>query len=303
MTNFENRLDELQREVTEKIVADLRKFESSGKTPSWIKPWKETGKNGMPQNLSGRFYSGINVLVLMLVQELNGYSSSKWGTFKAIKGEGGIVLKGETSTPGFFYKSLQVLKKDQSGRITLDEEGKPEMIEVFMLRYYSLFNLRQTTLKPEEPVEKLPVQPQFTAVQKLVKNSNAKLESGFNKAFYIPRLDLIRMPGLDQFKTEEDYWATLLHELVHWTGHETRLDRLKKFSYPTEELIAELGASFLCAEFNINGNPQHSEYIHHWIKEMESDYKHVFKIAAQASQAHRMLIELNPELKTNEVAA
>lgn len=303
MTNYEKKLDELQHDVTDKIVADLRKFDSSGKTPSWIKPWKETGKNGIPQNLSGRFYSGINVLVLLLTQELKGYPSSRWGTFKAVKDEGGMVLKGETSTPGFFYKTLQVLKKDQSGHVSLDKDGNPEMTEVFMLRYYSLFNLCQTTLKPDEASEEVPVQPQFSAVQELVKNSEAMVESGFNKACYIPQLDLIRIPGHGQFRSEEDYWATLLHELVHWTGHQTRLDRLKQFSYPTEELIAELGASFVCAEFNIKGNLQHSEYIHHWINEMEGDYKLVFKVAAQASQAHRMLIGLYSDVNSNEVAA
>jgi antirestriction protein ArdC len=303
MTDYEKRLETLQHEVTEKILTDLREFESNGKSPSWVKPWRDNGQNLLPQNLSGRPYSGINVLVLMLTQELEGYPSCKWGTFKSIKDRGGSPYKGEKATPGFFYKSIQIPIRDNTGRYILDKEGQRTVSEVFLLRYYSLFNLSQTTLNNVELAKNSPVQSESIGIDNLVRYTKAKIEFGFDKACYIPRLDLIKMPGIAQFKTNGDYWATLLHELVHWTGYETRLNRLKQFSYPSEELIAELGASFLCAEFGINGSLQHSEYIHHWIKEMEGDYKHIFKVTAQASQAHRMLKEFHSVESGNEDSA
>ncbi len=240
-----------------------------------MKPWRTIGGNGLPQNLDGRNYSGINTLVLLLTGELNGYVTNRWGTFKAIKDKGGSVRKGKKATPAFFYKSRLIEKKDENGGVVRDNEGKPVMNNVYLLRYYSLFNLSQTTIKTDAEPEENSIETKFPELAVLVDKSKALIEHGFDKACYVGRSDRIRMSALKQFKSEENYWATLLHELVHWTGHETRLNRFKQFSYPTGELVAELGASFLCAEFNIDGSFQHSEYIHHCIKEMEEDCKFV----------------------------
>ena len=295
MSDAKERLEAIRQEVTQKVIADLKKYELEGKSPTWIKPWRTNGENGLPQNLDGRNYSGINNLVLLLTKESKGYTSDRWGTFKAIKDNGGIVKKGETATPAFFYKRHLFKEKSENGIAVRDENGKPMVNSVYLLRYYNVFNVSQTTLKTEVDLQENLGETRYSGLSELVGCSKAVIDYGYDKACYSVDADRICMPALRQFKTEEDYWATLLHEMVHWTGHESRMDRFKQFSYPTEELIAELGASFLCAEFNVDGNLQHSEYIHSWIKELEGDSKHIFKAAAQASQAHRMIKAFHSE--------
>jgi antirestriction protein ArdC len=303
MTDYKEKLEKLQHEVTDNIVADLKRYESEGEAPAWIKPWRSGGGNRLPQNLDGRYYSGINVLILLQTRESKGYSSNRWGTFKAIKDRGGRVLCDESATQVFFYKSHFVKKRNEDVLVNGDEKDSDDGSRILLLRYYNLFNLCQTTIDTDESPEEISEEKKFPELSDLVNSTKAMIGHGFSKASYTPSSDRIKMPELSQFKTEEDYWATLLHEMVHWTGHESRLNRYKKFSYPTEELIAELGASFLCAEFNVNGCLQHSEYIHSWIKEMQGNCKHIFKVAAQASQAHRMLKELHSETSSDEVSA
>ena len=305
MTDFKEKLEKLQHEVTDKIVADLKRYQVEGKSPAWIKPWRSTGSSGLPQNLDGRLYSGINVLILQQAQESKDYPSNRWGTYKAIKDRGGMVLKGETATSVFFYKSHFVKRKNLKSDETVTEGQSSHRNRIYLLRNYNLFNLSQTTVEPDGEKDEISEETKYLELSNLIDSSQAVIEHGYSKACYRLGSDRISMPGKSRFKTEEDYWATLLHEMVHWTGHGNRLDRFEHFSYATEELIAELGASFLCAEYNIEGDLQHSEYIHSWIKEMEDDYKLIFKAAARASQAHRLIKENHSTLSSSgdEVAA
>lgn len=264
--------------ITERIVAQLE----AGTVP-WRKPWNGTA--GMPKNLkSGKDYRGINVFLLHSL----GYESPYFLTFKQAKDRGGHVSKGEKGCPVVFWKLLDV---DEAGE-TITTRRVP------MLRYYTVFNAAQceginapTIDVPERKHE--PVQAAQATVEAMPHPPG--IVHGYTGAAYSPRTDIVRMPKPGRFESSEAYYKTLFHELTHSTGHSSRLDRnvdlkLAAFGspdYSREELVAEMGAAFLCGDAGILDAQieQSAAYIAGWLKALRNDRKLVVTAAAQAQKA------------------
>jgi antirestriction protein ArdC len=270
---------DLHEQITARIIAQIE----AGTVP-WIRPWSEIGGDGLPRNhVTNRAYSGINVIQLWWAAAGRGYKSGRWLTFKQAKAQGGSVKRGETGTEVIF------LKPAVSKRV---ENGVEVEHRYTVLKSYTVFSHEQC-----EGIKPVPVKPptvvtagtrnaSFVAA---VEATDAHINTGGDRAFYTPTLDYIGMPTLDQFSSAAHYDATLAHELVHWTGHKTRLDRFGNTrttaSYAFEELIAELGASFICSAWGIDGDLRHADYLASWLKILKEDSKALMSAASLASKA------------------
>jgi len=284
--------------VTNSIV---KQIESNGILP-WRCPWQVSSTNNcLPFNFaSKRSYRGINTLILWSEAIMKGYSSNAWLTFKQAQALGGSVRKGETSTR-CIYVGMSTVEKEQNST-------KEDQWFSFQ-KVYSLFNIEQVdgvdlTSGNEEPLPD--VNPctllddsSDALLQAYCDNTGVIIRTGGPSAFYSPALDVIKMPT--SFISGEGYIATLAHEIVHSTGHQKRLNRFDeqqlsfnrhKDAYAFEELIAELGSAFICAELNIEGqHEQHVSYLESWLRHFKSDTSFLFKAAAAASKAHRYIAE------------
>jgi antirestriction protein ArdC len=264
----------------ESVTASIIRQMETGTVP-WIRPWKLGKRAGiMPQNASsGHNYRGINVPILWSSAEVNGYPTHQWMSFLQAKEKGATVRKGERATLIVFTKKLIVEDK-------VDGTDK----KISMLRSYPIFNVHQIDGLPAHETEVEATEPQLEAVAAFLQATHADVRYGGDHACYVPSKDFIALPRLEAFKDEENYWATRAHETVHWTGHESRLKRdftgrFGNQAYAAEELVAELGAAFLCAELGIIGDLRHAGYIEHWLKLLKSDDRAIFTAAAKASQA------------------
>jgi len=262
-------------EITQSIIEQLEQ----GAAP-WIKPWK--ADSSADKNLvSQKPYQGINRLLLGMSSMVKGYSVPVWASYKQWEALGANVKKGEKGTKIVFYSP--VTKQDK-------QTGDIEKYSV--LKTYFVFNAAQV-----EGIDIVPVKPviaEFTAVelaeQRIIK-TGAAISHGGDAAFYMPSADRIQLPHKSAFNSEANYYATAFHELAHWTGSKNRLDRdLDKGrfgnpAYAFEELVAEMSAAFLCADYGIEGELRHAGYIGHWLKALREDSKAVFKAAALAQKA------------------
>jgi antirestriction protein ArdC len=264
---------DLYAEVTNKILAALEK----GVAP-WIKPWNSGAPAGgaLPYNyLTGRPYRGINVPLLWA----SGYESNAWMTYKQAQAIGAHVRRGEKGSMIVFFKPIRISDANATG----------EKVErtIPMLRAFTVFNIAQIDGLPEA-VAPAPVASNFPAAD--VTLAQARLVHGGNRAFYSPVADFIQMPHKSQFVSEADYYSTALHELTHWTGHASRCAREfgKRFgdhAYACEELVAEMGAAFLCAQHGIEGKLQHAEYMQSWINALKADKRAIITAASAAQKA------------------
>lgn len=275
--------------VTDRIIRSLEQ----GVIP-WQKPWNSNG-NAWPRNLiTKKQYRGINVLLLAC----QGFSSPYWLTYNQTAVRGGQVKKGEKATPIVFW---QVRDLDQSGAD--DRDDKQE--RMFVLRYYSVFNVEQTTLEvpSTEPKQKIePIAACAAAVDNWQQKPQLRLDNRFeNRAAYSPAMDEIKMPVIERFHSAEHYYATLFHELVHSTGHPSRLnrpgvanfDRFGSEQYSREELIAECGAAFLCGHTGITNESVErnaAAYLQNWITALKGDSRLIVSAAAQAQRAVDMIL-------------
>lgn len=243
-------------------------------------PWRKCplGLNQNPQ--TGTVYSGINALVLMLKAHREGYASPYWLTFKGAQKMGGQVRQDQRKhgTAVIYFKMWEP-----------PQQANPEdPRKIPVARYYRVFNAEQC-----EGIEFPAVSQEHTKpsdVLAWVESTGAAITHGGNQAFYMPSQDRIQMPHRSQFTADNAYASTMLHELTHWTGHKTRLDRLKdrngNAGVAFEELIAELGSVFLCAEQGIEYNPEHhASYLKSWLKALQNDRGFIVKAASKASKA------------------
>jgi len=296
--------------VTDRIVVALENG-----TPPWRKPWRcaTAGQSsGMPVNaLTGRAYSGINVLLLWAAAEEQGFASDRWLTYNQAKEAGGQVRKGETASLAVVYKDWTKQAEDTNGNRLFDAEGKPLKETVPMLRQFYLFNVAQCDGLPEQVAgDTVTTRPQedFAGVspeqlQNVLSVVNATgvqfSPKPQNRAYYRSATDQIVLPLTSQFDEEGDYWSTVLHELVHASGHAKRLNRegitsaSRQFGDPVyafEELIAEIGSAFLCAQLGITGEMQHESYVDGWLSRLKSDKKALFSACRQAREASEYLL-------------
>jgi len=266
--------------VTERII----KLLEQGTIP-WIKPWSGSKSRELPMNFNSKKpYRGINIFMLACM----GYSSSYWLSFKQAKEKGGNVRKGEKGTPVIFWKRYET-----EDRTTGDKK------EVPVLRYYTVFNLDQIDgiEAPDAPEPVNHVFEPIVAAQKILDEmpKRPEIQHCEPRAYYRPSTDTINLPKPELFAEPEEYYSTTFHELTHATGHETRLNRrpsseIRHFSdreYSQEELVAEMGAAFLCGQAGIaQATIENSAaYIAGWLSVLKANHKMVVVAAAQAQRA------------------
>lgn len=265
---------DIHQEVTNKIVAAIEA--ADGRLP-WNKLWNGKGDHfGLPLRFNGEPYQGINVVLLWMEEK----SAPMWMTYKQAQELGAQVKKGEKGTRIYF--TSQIPTKD-------DPEKK-----VFFLKSYVVFNETQIENLPEkyrtQPPRPVPPDQFFDKL-------GADVRHGGNRAFFSPSKDFIQLPHPDDFVSKEAYHAVKAHEFVHWTGHESRLDRKLKSSFGTEdyakeELIAELGSAFLCAQLGLTNEVRedHAAYIQSWLGKLKDDKRYIFSAASAASKAVTYLV-------------
>ena len=289
---------DFRQEVTDRITSMLEK----GIAP-WQKPWNpgEAGV-GMPQNpTSERYYRGGNALHLMATAIQRGYNDPRWMTYKQASDHGWQVRRGEKGTQIEFWE----VKPAEKGSAVDDaqngnrRDGRDTRL---IHRVYTVFNAKQIEGIPEyQPHRPSPFQVVDTG-EKILENSGAKINHDQDdKAFYNRASDSIHLPPKEAFKDAAGYYGTALHELAHWTGHPSRLDRptlnasyrFGDTNYAREELRAELASVFLAAERGIPHDPeQHAAYVGSWIKALRQDKNEIFRAAHDASAASDYLLAL-----------
>jgi len=269
-------------------------------TVPWHRPWN--AGSSYPKNfVSRKEYRGINVFLLGCQQ----YSSPYWLTFKQVQDKGGHVLKGSKSTPVIFWKFLDAEDADSQDESSISPKGK-----VPLLRYYSVFNLEQTegievpgtqvVINEFSPIEK--------AEQIIFNMPNIPdIQYGGNRAYYSPSLDYIQLPPKHTFESAESYYDTLFHELIHSTGHIGRLGRKSilepssfgSHGYSKEELVAEMGAAFLCGYSGIEQRTieNSAAYIQGWLKVLKNEKKLLVHAAAQAQKASDYILDRKEDEK------
>ena len=261
--------------ITDRIIEKLEKG---------VMPWKQTWKCGMPQNFdSKKQYHGINILLLAGTE----HSSPYWLTFNQIKKKGGSMNKGAKSMPVVFWKLNKYTEEKTMANGTI--KTKEKMIP--MLRYYRVFNIEDTSL--EIPKTEFTEKQKIQECEKVIKGYKDKPEiTNGMKASYSLLSDRVKMPKMKDFDKAENYYSVIFHELGHSTGHSKRLDRdltgnFGDAKYAKEELIAELGASFLCAITHIETKTldNAASYIRTWLRALKNDEKFIFTASSSAQKS------------------
>lgn len=259
------RFDDVTRQIKTQLEAGTR---------PWIKPWNGGGMP-LPQRCNGEHYQGINIILLWMM----GRTAPTWMTYNQAKQLGGQVRRGEKGT-GICYTAPVTTKEDETYRV---------------YKWYTVFNAEQIDgLPPQyypQPVQDfVNTDKRIIEAETLAASTGADIRHGEAKAYYVPAHDYINMPEFGEFRSALDYYSTMFHELVHWTGHKTRMDRKfsrNKTDYAIEELVAEMGSAFLMAHLGLEATVRedHASYLAHWLKALDNDSKFIFSAASAASQA------------------
>lgn len=278
---MEARINDVYMRVTEQIIEAIE-----AGADAWRMPWHLTDSDQFfPTNaLSRKPYRGVNVLALWGAAEKHGYPTGLWGTYRQWDELGAQVRKDEKGSCVVFWKI------SERGEV---DEGETARGSRFLARGYWVFNAHQVdgfTL-PQAPAPR-PVAERIEAADSFFDALRADIRHGGNRAYYRPDTDHIQMPMFEAFPDRLGYYATLAHESTHWTGAENRLDRDLKGrfgtdAYAAEELIAELGAAFVCAGLGLTNEPRpdHAAYISSWLKLLRSDKRAIFTAASKAQAA------------------
>ncbi len=281
MAKHHSTRSDIYQEVTNTIIQQLE----AGTAP-WIKPWTGADNGLVPYNASTDTpYRGINVLMLWSAAVVRGFESDAWVTYKQAQAKGWQVRKGA--------KSARIVKVGQFEK----DNANGETQSLSFMRYYSVFNVAEIDGYVAPPAIELPEVERDRNAEEFIAQTGADVTERGGRACYIPSADTISLPPINTFTSAEHFYATALHELTHWTGNEKRLDRdlrgrFGDNSYAAEELIAEIGAAFLCASLQIPGELQHANYIDHWLDVLRGDKKAVFTAASKAQQASEYLQSL-----------
>lgn len=291
--------NDLYTRITAKIIEQLEQ----GVRP-WFKPWSskhEAGSITRPLRHNGKPYSGINVVCLWLEAEAKGFISPYWLTFRQVSKLCGQVKKGEHGSP--------VVYADTFKKVECNDKGEEEEREIRYLKEYTVFCADQCNGLPEHfnrladaPKEK---PERIEHAERFFSNTKANVRYEGNRACYIFDNDVILMPPFEMFRDAEGHAETLAHELIHWTRHPSRLDRelgrqrWGDEGYAREELIAEIGSAYLCADLRITPDlrDNHASYIASWLKILKDDKRAIVSAASHASRATDFLHRLQPDAK------
>jgi antirestriction protein ArdC len=295
---------DVHQQITDQIIAAIEKGGGS-----WEMPWHRPGTHfALPANVeSKKRYNGINILSLWVAAELKGYEHHLWGTFRQWREKGAQVRKGEKASLVVFYKELAFAADNA-------DTGESEIEKRYFARASWAFNVAQVEgyeMPGETPLRDLTEV--LPAVDAYVANTGARIEHGSQMAFYRPSTDTIHMPNRDRFvgtatsSPTEAYYHTLLHELLHLSGSERRLnrdfgERFKSEARAFEEILVEIGAAYLSTDLGITpvARDDHAHYISTWLSILRSDKKAIFTAAAAASKAVAYLDRLQPQSRSTE---
>lgn len=272
---------DLYARITDTIIAQLE----TGVRP-WTQPWTASASISRPLRHSGEAYSGINILLLWSEATARGYEASTWMTFRQALALGGCVRRGETGTTVVYANTL--------ARSETDEGGEEHLRRIPFLKAYTVFNVEQIEgLDPAyapKPAPAVNPETRIAAIETWFAGLGVDVRHGGGCAFYRPASDHVQMPPFERFHDALGYYATLGHECVHWTGHPDRLARdfsRSTHAYAREELVAELGAAFLCADLGLTLEPRedHASYLGSWLEVLRGDRRFIVSAAAQAQRA------------------
>ena len=283
-TEAESRADIYQR-ITDRIADAIEA--GAGK---WQMPWHagaDGTSSGLPVNaVTGKPYRGVNVIVLWATAQAETYPSPVWATYRQWAELGAQVRKGERASPVVFWN---INGNDQDDTDEGEQDGRRSRV---FARGYSVFNAAQVDgyVTPALPV--LSAAERIDHAEAFFAAIGADIRHGGARACYVPSLDQIRMPPFEAFRDPVAYYATLAHEATHLTGHSSRCDRdlrgrFGDGAYAAEELVAELGAAFVCADLALapEPRPDHAAYAASWLKVLRGDKRAIFTAAAKAQQA------------------
>jgi len=268
----------------------------------WAQSWTNRGASLRPLRSNGVPYRGMNVLALWCAAEERGFGAQHWFTFNQAKEIGASVRKGAKAAHVFYYGTVE--RENDAGESTMAK----------FVKTYCVFNAEEIDGLPAQyqPAPALPAGPEarIAAAEDFTRASGAIIRHGGNRAFYARAADFVQMPGFGQFESPEAYYATLLHELTHWTGAPGRVERPKgqRFGdpvYAMEELVAELGAAFLCADLRISDQPRedHASYLAHWAAALKAQPSILMSAAGAAEKACDYLHQLQANAPALLVAA
>jgi antirestriction protein ArdC len=287
--------DMITERVVDKIEDALKAVENGDAAIApWHRPWFQAG---MPVNLvSKKHYRGMNIFMLSML----GYASPYFVTYNQAKKLGGKVKKGEKGCPVVFWKWVEA-SKDKDGK----QLDKPKKIP--FLRYYTVFNVDQTEGIDESKIPEIPTR-EFNPIEDgdriIDEMPNAPtFEEKEARAFYRPSMDTLNMPRRELFDGDNEYYSTRFHEMIHATGHTSRLNRnevmdgnlFASHDYSTEELVAEMGAVFLCNEIGIESTFDNSvAYLKNWLGRLKDDTKMLITAAGRAQKAVDYILDNDP---------
>lgn len=286
----------LYAEITARIIAELE----AGRLP-WVQPWggADTASLGLPRNVvSGRSYSGINVLILWGAVFAGGFSGQTWLTYRQAQALGGTVRRGERGTT-IVYAARFVPDRE---RLRAREEGDTAQPIPFLKRF-TVFNTDQCDGLPENIAPMPPPIPAgliLPRAEALIRASGVEVRIGGDRAFYHLQHDCVQVPAPQSFFEPVNWHRTALHELGHSTGHPSRLGRdlsgaFGSRKYAFEELVAEIASAFLCAALGIVPTVRHADYIGTWLEVLREDDRAIVRAASQASRAADYLLACLPE--------
>jgi antirestriction protein ArdC len=273
---------------------------------NWRMPWHTSGRfASSPINATSRkAYRGINTVCLWAAAEAKGYDSGEWAMYAQWQERGARVRKSEKATTVVFWKFANNAAETEDG------EAPASGSRLLFTRGYAVFNAAQVDgyTPKAEPVVTMPER--IERAETWFQSIGANLRHGGNRAYYTTADDHIQMPPFAAFVENVSYYSTLAHEHTHWTAKSERCDRQlgKRFgdsAYAAEELIAELGAAFVCAHLGLSTEPRedHAQYIQSWLKVLRADKRAIFTAASKAQQAADYLTARAEQTKARGVAA
>jgi len=286
----------IYKEVTDRICAALE----AGVNP-WSCPWNAAGTDALPRNaVSERAYSGINTMLLWIEASCRNWTDQRFLTFKQAKELGGTVRKGERGTRIVFWGTGKGTKIDK-------KSGEEVAASYKFLRAYTVFNVAQCdglgqAYQPQplaDPSEDAR-RHAYAAADRFLTGTGAEFKHHSSEAYYVPSTDEIYLPRSDQFEDIERFYTVAFHELGHWTGHQSRLDRdlSKRFKLnqrAAEELIAEMTAAYVAGRFGMSTEIRHAEYLATWLEVLRDDNSAIVTAASKASKAADFLFDIQPQ--------
>ncbi len=284
---------EYRKEMTEKIIEALK----NGTAP-WQKSW--SGNNSPINAVTGRHYTGSNIILLSLIGwTIDKGSDPRWCTYQQAKSKGWNVKRGSKGTRITFWKKIKITDNINNNSSTEDHNEHIERIPV--MKFFTVFHASQI-----DGIDKFSPAPFHNVIdnmeaEKIIANSGAKIRHFGFSAFYSPDDDFIQVPDKKFFIDTASYYAVIFHEMAHWSGHHSRLNRdlsglRGSTAYAREELVAEIASMFISVETGIPQKQEHFDnhvaYVNSWISLLEKDHNALFKAISDAEKATDFVLQL-----------